>query len=134
MHVTPGGLFVFEGVNPAHERISGLRSDAIRGKTPHQCLPAGVADAITANYRRCVEAGTTIDYEEELVLPGGTRRWHTILAPVRDGRSGRIWLILGSARDITRERQVNERMRAVLASISDCYFTVDREGRIDRDQ
>jgi PAS domain S-box-containing protein len=130
VHVTPGGLFVFEGVNPAHERLSGLRSDAIRGQTPHQCLSAEVADAITANYRRCVEAGTTIDYEEVLDLPAGKRRWHTILAPVRDGRTGRIWLILGSARDITRERQVNDRMRAILASISDCYFTADREGCI----
>jgi PAS domain S-box-containing protein len=130
VHVTPGGQFVFEGVNPAHERNSGLRSDAIRGRTPHQCLSAPVADAITANYRRCVEAGTTIDYEEELDLPGGKKRWHTILAPVRDGRTGRIWLILGSARDITRERQIADRMRSILASISDCYFTVDRQERI----
>ena len=110
VRVTDVGEFVFEGLNPAHERLSGLSTAAIAGKTPHQCLPAGVADAVSAHYRECVHAGKSISYEEVLGLPGGMRRWQTTLAPVRDPATGRISLILGSARDITRDREASEQI------------------------
>src|SRR5687768_764403 len=46
VRVRPDGEFEFEGLNPAHERRTGLSNREIAGKTPHQCLPAEVADAI----------------------------------------------------------------------------------------
>src|SRR3712207_3265599 len=93
--------FVFELLNPAHERRTGLRNTDVSGRTPHECLPPVVADAVTEHYRSCVEAGAAIRYYETLDLPGGVRHWHTVLTPVRDD-SGRIHRILGSCRDVTR--------------------------------
>jgi PAS domain-containing protein len=88
--------FVFELLNPAHERRTGLRNTDVSGRTPHECLPDTVADAVTDHYRSCVEAGAAIRYYETLELPAGVRHWHTVLTPVRDD-SGRIYRILGAA-------------------------------------
>jgi PAS domain S-box-containing protein len=100
--------FVFKLLNPAHERRTGLRSSDVSGRTPQECLPPAVADAVTDHYRSCVEAGTAIQYYETLDLPGGVRHWHTVLTPVRD-ESGRIYRILGSCRDVTLEQEALRR-------------------------
>jgi PAS domain S-box-containing protein len=100
--------FVFELLNPAHERRTGLKNTKVSGKTPHECLPQVVADAVTEHYRSCVEAGTAIRYYETLDLPAGAKHWHTVLTPVRD-ESGRIYRILGSCRDVTLEQEALRR-------------------------
>src|SRR4051812_26798436 len=101
--VTPDGHFVFRELNPVHEQLTGLPTTSLQGRTPHECLPKEIADEVTANYRRCIEAGSTVRYEERLGLPGGTREWQTSLTPVRDG-SGRTTRILGSSRDVTDQK------------------------------
>jgi PAS domain S-box-containing protein len=95
--------FVIELLNPAHERRTGLRNADVSGRTPHECLPPAVADAVTDHYRHCVEAGKPIRYDETLDLPAGVIHWQTVLTPIRDD-FGRIYRILGSARDVTLER------------------------------
>jgi PAS domain S-box-containing protein len=100
--------FVFKLLNPAHERRTGLRSSDVSGRTPHECLPPAVADAVTERYRACLEAGAAIRYYETLDLPAGVRHWHTVLTPVRDD-SGRIYRILGSCRDVTVEQEALKR-------------------------
>jgi PAS domain S-box-containing protein len=131
--VAPDGHFIFRELNPIHERLTGLPTASLRGRTPHQCLPQQIADEVDANYRRCVESGTTVHYEERLDLPGGTRDWQTSLTPVRD-QSGRITRILGSSRDITDQKHKAEELeesrsllQSVLSSITECYYTLDRD-------
>ena len=43
-----------------------------------------MAAAVTANFRRCVETGGRMEYDEELDLPAGRRYFHTTLIPIRD--------------------------------------------------
>jgi PAS domain S-box-containing protein len=135
--VTPDNRFVFEGINPAHEQLTGLLASRILGKEPHECLTSEVADAVTARYRECVRRGEAISYSERLDLPGGVRFWRTNLAPVRDPATGRVVLLFGSARDVTSDLEasaelarLNERLQSILSSVSDCYCTFDREFRI----
>lgn len=123
--------FVIELLNPAHERRTGLRSADLTGRTPHECLPSAVADAVTEHYRRCVEAGEAIRYNETLNLPGGVRHWETVLTPVRDD-SGRICRILGSARDVTlqhealrREEDTRSLMRQMIEASPDILYVYD---------
>jgi two-component system NarL family sensor kinase len=134
--VTPDRSFVFRQLNPIHERLTGLSSAALRGRRPQECLPADIAYAVEANYRRCVEAGATIRYEERLDLPAGARHWQTTLTPMKDA-SDRIFRILGSSRDITEQTHRSEeleesqdRLRSVLGSITECYCTLDRDYQI----
>jgi PAS domain S-box-containing protein len=100
--------FVIELLNPAHERRTGLRNTDVSGRTPHECLPPAAADAVTDHYRSCVEAGHPIRYEETLDLPAGVIHYQTLLTPVQDD-TGRIYRILGSARDVTLEYEALRR-------------------------
>jgi signal transduction histidine kinase len=84
----------------------------VRGRTAHDLMPGPAADAIVANYRRAVEHGRAISYEETLTMAGLTRTWHTTLAPVAD-ENGAIVRLAGFARDITDERQ-HQATRAAL--------------------
>lgn len=109
--VTEDGRFLFGGLNPTHERLTGLRTENIFGREPRQVLPPAVADDVTARYRACLHAGGPIHYEETLSLPAGRRVWETSLVPVRDPESGRIVRLYGSGRDITEHKRIQDDLR-----------------------
>lgn len=107
--VTSDGLFAFRKLNPTHERLTGLTTDAVRGKTPEQLLGSQVGGTVSANFKRCVDARSPITYEEELNLPQGVRVWSTKLQPVFEG--DRVAQIVGSSRDITAQKELEQRLR-----------------------
>jgi PAS domain S-box-containing protein len=106
--VRPDGRFIFEGVNPVHERGTGLTSTAVAGKEPHECMPPEAAASVTERYRECVRLGHAIIYDEVLDLPGGRKHWRTSLSPVRDPGTGEIVLLVGTSRDVTEARRAQE--------------------------
>jgi len=107
--VPEAGPFSVEDANPAQEASIGLPRQAFVGRPLHEWLPAELADQLSANYRRCLEAGTPITYEESADLGTGLRTFQTLLVPIRNA-SMRIHRLAGIATDIT------ERRRAVLES------------------
>jgi PAS domain S-box-containing protein len=111
LEVTPELCFRTLAVNPAFERTVGIPREAMVGRLIEETVPADVAAATNAKYRRCVAAGTTIDEEVELELPVGRRHFHSTLVPVRDD-SGRIHRIVGITRDITERKQAEAIMHA----------------------
>jgi len=111
LDVTGDGRFKFAGLNPAEEAAVGFSSAAVAGRFVEDVAGDEVAKGVIANYRRCVEVGTLIGYEEELNLPIGRRYFHTNLIPVRDA-AGRIHRIVGVARDITERKGSLEALRA----------------------
>jgi PAS domain S-box-containing protein len=107
--------FRFHRLNPAHEAATGLTTGVVWGKTPREALGERLGAELTANYRRCLEAGRPITYEERLEFPAGRSYWETSLAPV--GVDGEVTRIVGIARETTerveRERELeqqNERL------------------------
>ncbi|EMA65219.1 multi-sensor signal transduction histidine kinase, partial [Halorubrum aidingense JCM 13560] len=78
------------------------RQEEIRDKTPRELLGDEQGTSVAENYRRCVEARETIEYEESLALPGGRREWQTRLSPVVE--DGSVTQIVGVARDITEQK------------------------------
>lgn len=132
IEVRNDGRFVFQDVNPAHQRLTGLAAADLIGREPKQCLRADVAESVTARYRECVQQGRPITYEERFDLPVGPRCWRTSLTPVPDPATGRVGLIFGSARDVTRDvettaelTRVGHTLQSVVSSVSDCYCTFD---------
>ena len=105
--VSPGGEFAFEAVNPAYERRTGFRKEDLEGRSPHEALPAPLADAVTRQYRRCIKKRAPIRYEIALDFPVGMRHWQSVLTPVRNGH-GEIYRIIGSSRDRTAEVEARE--------------------------
>ncbi len=108
--VLPSGEFRFADLNPAHERLTGLRSEDIKGKSPEQVLPAAAAAAVSANYARCVQAGTSISYEECLPFRGEETWWLTTLTPLFNAQS-QIYQLTGTSINITVRKQVEEELR-----------------------
>ncbi|NJR79656.1 PAS domain-containing protein [Sphingomonas corticis] len=104
------GGFSIEELNPTHERLTGLSTDALKGKPIEEQLPADVVDAVSANFRRAVAEGQPISYREVVDLPSGRRHWDTILVPV-DGPERRVTRIIGSSRDVTARVQAEEQLR-----------------------
>ncbi|MFW5862490.1 MAG: PAS domain S-box protein [Spirochaetota bacterium] len=103
--VDSGNEFRFRRLNRTHEKATGLKTDMVQGKTPVELLGNATGSVIQDNYRRCVEKGGLISYEEELPLPSGQRTWNTWLSPIHDN-NGRVIRIVGSSRDITEEKKL----------------------------
>jgi PAS domain S-box-containing protein len=98
-------------LNPVYEAITGLTNEEARGKTPKELLDDEIGTEIEAHYRRCVEGGDPITYQEELPMPEGRVITETLLAPITV--EGEVTQIVGVARDITervkQEKQSKQR-------------------------
>jgi two-component system, cell cycle sensor histidine kinase and response regulator CckA len=108
--VTSDGRFKFVEFNPVIESVTGLSNCDVSGRFVEDVLPEPRATAVIANYRRCLQAETGIAYEEKLRLPMGRRHFHVQLSPVRNG-DGRVYRIVGVARDITDRHAAEEALR-----------------------
>lgn len=107
--VRPDGQFAFDAVNPAHARATGLDPAFLCGRTVTEALPRAAAVLITSHFTACIEQGRPVDFEDAMELPVGQRIWHVVLVPVFDA-GGRVVQILGSARDITERRRLQEEL------------------------
>ncbi|MFB6298108.1 MAG: PAS domain-containing protein [Salinirussus sp.] len=128
-----GYTFTFRRNNASHRQRTGLSEEELRGRTPRELFGDEQGAAVAANYRRCVERGRTIEYEETLDLPGGTGHWQTKLTPITD--DGQMTRIVGVSRDVTEEREqkealerVNRRFETVLETMSAAVFLKDTDG------
>jgi two-component system, cell cycle sensor histidine kinase and response regulator CckA len=116
--VTTDFRFKFIGLNPAEENAVGLSSSEVSGRFVEDVLSEDIATKVIAHYRRCLEAGTIVSYEEELDLPIGLRYFRTNLIPIRDA-DGRIYRIVGCCSDLTdmRRAQAEAFVRQKLESV-----------------
>lgn len=103
--VLPNCEFRYVGLNPAHERLTGIRSIDLQGKGPEQVFPATVAAEVRQHYEDCVIAGQTISYEECLPFQGRETWWLTRLTPLRD-RADKIYRIIGTSLEISDRKRI----------------------------
>lgn len=104
MEVDENQDFRFLKLNPAHEELTGLKTEDVAGKTPVEAVGPEIGKAVEARYRECFEKQKTISYEEVLVLPSGEKIWATQLSPVI--KDGKVTHIVGSARNITERKKL----------------------------
>ncbi len=128
-----GYTFSYQRNNASHRQRTGLSEDELRGQTPRDLLGNDQGAVVAENYRRCVEQGETIEYEERLELPGGTSHWQTKLTPIID--SGQVTQIVGVARDITEQKeqeqklqQIHRQFETVMETMSAAVFLKDVDG------
>ncbi|MGM0549169.1 MAG: response regulator [Bacillota bacterium] len=98
--------FRFLKLNPTHEKLTGLKTENVYGKTPVEVLGAEMGQAVQARYQRCLDQKQTINYEEVLEFPTGTTVWATKLSPVLE--AGEVNYIVGSARNISQRKKLEE--------------------------
>jgi PAS domain S-box-containing protein len=125
--------FRYRRSNDSHQRRTGLPEEELRGQTPQELLGDERGTAVAGNYRRCVEQGETIEYEEKLDLPGETSYWQTKLTPITDAEAGTQ--IVGVARDITEQKEreqelqrIHRRFETVMETMSAAVFLKDTDG------
>jgi PAS domain S-box-containing protein len=111
LDVTPDGRFRFAGLNPAEEKAVGISSAEVAGKFVEEVFAGDLAQKLIGNYRRCIEAGTPITYDDELDVPAGRRYFHSNLIPVRNS-VGRIHRIIGACVDTTDFKRTQEKVIA----------------------
>lgn len=111
------GEFRYVSINPAHERMSGLLSSQISGKTPQEAFTPEVAQAVSERYHACVEAGEQITYEECRQIQGQKTWWITNLTPLRDS-NWRIYRLIGTSFNISDRKQVEKTLQLQAAAMT----------------
>jgi len=110
LDVLTEGRFKVIRFNPAEEKAIGITNAQAAGKLIHEIMPTEIANVVKANFKRCVETGSRLSYEEELELPIGRRYFETTLIPVRDA-DGHIYRLVGIAHNLTERKQTAEHLR-----------------------
>jgi PAS domain S-box-containing protein len=105
-----GGLFV-EAYNPAVEILWGRPSGEAAGSPLAEVVPPALLPLIEGRIRECLAGGEPISYERSFSFAARRGIWSVTLVPIRDG-AGRIVRVLGSNRDITRERDAEVEIKA----------------------
>jgi two-component system cell cycle sensor histidine kinase/response regulator CckA len=100
------GRYVY--VNALYERLFHIRLDQLGGKTDRDVFAADVAARLREADTRVLEAGTAMEFTEEVPLDGELREWLTIKFPVWD--EGKR-LIAGIALDVTERRRAERALR-----------------------
>jgi PAS domain S-box-containing protein len=96
--------FRYISFNPVSERYAGVTQAQIQGKTPEEAFGQDVGSAIRQNYERCVQARTSLTYEEQLDFDAHTIWTLTTLVPLPDDH-GHIYRIIGTATDISDRKR-----------------------------
>jgi PAS domain S-box-containing protein len=112
--VTAAGEFRYLGFNRVSERYGGVSDREIQGKTPQDVFGSEIGATMQQNYERCLQAGTSISYEEQLVFADHSIWTLTTLSPLRD-EHGRIDRIIGTATDISDRKQAELALQQQLA-------------------
>ncbi|WP_299793176.1 ATP-binding protein [Ramlibacter sp.] len=88
-------------------------------------------------YRRCVTDGVPFDLELEALAGRGERSWVRLMGVAVRDHAGEIVRIQGAVQDIHRsktsaeaQRQMAERFRVTLDSLTDAFGSIDRDWRI----
>ena len=105
--VTPDGRFKYAAFNAAEEKAVGLTNAEVCGKLVEEVFAEDLAKKLTATYRRCLEAGVPISYEDRIDFPSGRRYFNSNLMPIRN-QSAAIHRIIGACIDITDFKRTQE--------------------------
>jgi PAS domain S-box-containing protein len=108
--VDADGTLSFEEMNPALVQITGLVREQVIGKGPAQAFPGPMGAHIEARYRECISTKQSVEYEVEGEGPNGRFVRRAVLRPILDD-TGRVVKLLGTSMDITRSRQLEERLQ-----------------------
>ncbi|MFO8038127.1 MAG: PAS domain S-box protein [Sodalinema sp.] len=105
------GTFRFAGWNGFAERIMGIPSEDISGKTPQEVFGDETGELFLTNYRNCIAAGKTITYEETFTHQERRVWCQVVLTPLFDGK-GTIERLIGTSTDITERKEVELALQA----------------------
>ena len=122
-----GRDYRYQLVNSEFERVFGVRSDWIVGRSDEDILPPARVGEVRAKDRAVLEAGQVIQEEEETVHDGQARVFLTVRFPLLD-QQGEIQAVCCTSTDIT-ERRLEERSRRERLECSERIHSALAQGR-----
>ena len=99
------------GTNSFGLRMMGLSAAEVFGKTVKELFGLEAATDIYPRCKKCVETGTAITYEENLMLQGREMCFLTTLNPIKDSQ-GQVYRLIGTTLNITERKQAEEKLKA----------------------
>ena len=102
--VEPDGQFRFASVNAAFLKTTGLRVEAVVGRTVDQVIPEPSLTVVLEKYRQAIREHTTVLWEETSDYPSGRLIGEVSVTPVFDG-TGKCTHLVGSIHDITGRKR-----------------------------
>ncbi|MGM0603838.1 MAG: sensor domain-containing diguanylate cyclase [Bacillota bacterium] len=131
-----GDRFEFLRLNSNHEKLTGLSTEKIKGKTPAELFSEKIAAKTESNYQKCLQQKKEIVYEEKLFLPEGSKFWRTKLVPLLDD-SGEVDKILGFSQNIStlkikekKLRESREKYRKMFKEAPTGLMRTNKDGEI----
>ncbi|MFC7332709.1 sensor histidine kinase [Rhodocista pekingensis] len=151
------GSFRYAAVNPALVRETGLTEAVLIGRTPEEALGGSYGAEVRGWFTTCVETRAPQQVEHVVERNGSRTVWLTALVPVFDPENGRVIQLVGTARNLTEYRQLQEELaqaaklatlgtmaagvahevsqplNAIRITATDCALLLDEEGPPDLD-
>lgn len=103
------GSFIYRKLSASHQQMTGLSNADVVGRTPKEVFGAENGSTREDRYQRCVNTKTPVTFEETVYPDHGERILETKVSPI--ARSGRVVQLIGSSRDITRQKRFESELR-----------------------
>ncbi|WP_353933013.1 PAS domain-containing protein [Okeanomitos corallinicola TIOX110] len=134
--VTKTREFRMFSFNPLIEKITGLTTQQVQGKTAFEVFGEETGLRFEETYQQCMRAGTTISYEESVHFNEETRWFLTTLSPSKNDQ-GEIYRLIGTNTEITERKKTEKELlevknlyQQILDSIPDFVLCKGAESRI----
>jgi PAS domain S-box-containing protein len=111
IRIAEDGSLLVETYNPAIEILIGRPAREAAGLPLAEVAPPALLPLIEGRIRACLAKGEPISYERSFSFAARRGVWAVTLVPIRNA-AGRIVRVLGSNRDITREREAEAEIKA----------------------
>ncbi|MDZ8052922.1 MAG: PAS domain S-box protein [Aulosira sp. ZfuVER01] len=108
--VTEANDFRYVSFNRSAQQSVGVSLQDIQDKTPEEVFGTQTGKIFRQNYQRCVQADSSITYEDHFIFDDRPAWTLTTLAPLRN-QEGRIYRLVGTAIEITDRKQAEAALR-----------------------
>lgn len=98
--VLPDADFRYVGCNAASEKVTGMRSEDIIGKTPEEIYGVSAGTLERQQLQKSLASGESINYEKCLIIAEKESWWMTTYNPVKDS-NGKIFRFISTMFDIS---------------------------------
>lgn len=116
--------------NKSYQKFTGYSAEEMKDKTAEEILGKEMSQYFYNNYVKAFEAKLPVELEENFVLHGKERTWHTVITPIIE--DGAVKYILGSRKDITLQKKAEtekeslfQRQRAMFSEHTAVMLLID---------